>query len=68
MWIQGSEMYILAALIIFARMFGRKGEAQPMPAANWDSDEAMIAPGLEQRVVQNRWHKARRGSEASQPS
>lgn len=68
MWIQGSEMYIVAALIIIARMFGRKGDAHPVPITNWDSDEAMIAPGLEKRVTQNRWHEVRRGSEASQPS
>ncbi len=68
MWIQGSEMYILAALIILARMFGRKGDDRPAPVQNWDSDEAMIAPGLEHRVIQKRWRDVQHGPDASLPS
>ena len=54
MWIPGSMMLLLAALIVLSRQFGREGNA-PMHVENWDSDEALAAPGLEHRAVQNRW-------------
>jgi cytochrome c oxidase assembly factor CtaG len=58
MWIPGSMMFILAALILVAGLLkGRDGQA-PDALAGWDSDEAMIAPGLENRVVQKRWRDA----------
>ena len=56
MWIQGSEMYIVVTLFILARLFYRKGEANP-PHTAWDSDTAMIAPGLEGRARQNQYNK-----------
>ena len=31
MWIQGSEMFILAALVVLARLFGRKGKDKRSP-------------------------------------
>jgi hypothetical protein len=46
-------MFILAALIVLANMFPSKGEAPELPAG-WDSDSAMIAPGLESRVATQR--------------
>ena len=54
MWIPGSMMFLLAALIILARMFMSK-EPLPVRPEGWDADDKFIAPGLEHRVVQNRW-------------
>jgi cytochrome c oxidase assembly factor CtaG len=60
MWIAGSMMFIMAALIVLALMFSKEKD-QPGPVSpDWDSEQAMIAPGLEDRVVQNRWRRVRR--------
>lgn len=57
MWIPGSMMFIMAALVILGIMF-LKEKHQPGPITpDWDSEQAMIAPGLETRVVQNRWKR-----------
>ncbi len=56
MWIPGSMMFILAAIIVLARMFGAK-DAPPVLPVDWDADDKFIAPGLEHRVVQNRWKR-----------
>lgn len=53
MWVSGSEMLIWAAIIVLATMFPRKGDAPQLPAG-WDNDAAMIAPGLESRVLPRR--------------
>ena len=45
MWIQGSEMYIIATLILFSRMLGREARKQPLPEGQWASAEALKAPG-----------------------
>lgn len=57
MWIPGSMMFIMVALLILALMFREKDQPLPGGPEGWDRDEAMIAPGLEHRVVQNRWRK-----------
>jgi putative membrane protein len=56
MWIPGSMMFLVAALIILARMFGREKRPEDLERA-WDNEATMIAPGLEDRVVQNRWRR-----------
>jgi cytochrome c oxidase assembly factor CtaG len=61
MWIVGSMMYILAALILISGLLKRQGG--PQPIAGWDADSAMVAPGLEHRVVQNKWRDVENGSE-----
>jgi len=66
MWIQGSEMYIMISLFVLGRLFLVKGKERPLDRT-WDSEEAMIAPGLEDRVSQNRWRKAARGASGSSP-
>jgi cytochrome c oxidase assembly factor CtaG len=53
MWIPGSMMFIVAALIVLASLFPRKGKAPELPVG-WDSDSAMIAPGLERRAATQR--------------
>jgi cytochrome c oxidase assembly factor CtaG len=67
MWIPGSMMFIMVALLILALEFHTKDRPLPGGPAGWDSDEAMIAPGLEHRVVQNRWRKAQRRAPAVRP-
>lgn len=69
MWIQGSEMYITVTLFVLGRLFMTKGTGQPIDRS-WDSEEAMIAPGLEDRVSQNRWRKiaAAANKDSSQPT
>lgn len=69
MWIQGSEMYITVALFLMGRHFMTEGKGKPIDRS-WDSEEIMIAPGLEDRVIQNRWRKSAKASSAdiSQPT
>ena len=54
MWIPGSMMFIIAGLIVLAGMFGDK-HSPPVQPGGWDDESAMIMPGLEHRVIQNRW-------------
>ncbi len=61
MWIPGSMMFIMVALLILALQFREKDQPLPGAPEGWDTDEAMIAPGLEHRVVQNRFRKAHNG-------
>lgn len=56
MWTLSSEMVVWAAVFLLGGLFGGEQTA-PGPVANWDSEEAMVAPGLEHRVVQNRWRR-----------
>ena len=58
MWIQGSEMLIQAALIVIAVNWVRAGKGQQSQSGATISDEALIAPGLEHRVLQNKWRQA----------
>jgi putative membrane protein len=46
MWIPGSMMYVLAALIIISRLIQTEANKEPLPESQWATDEAMIAPGL----------------------
>ena len=45
MWIPGSMMYILAALILISRLVQEEADKQPLPESEWATDEAVIAPG-----------------------
>jgi len=56
MWIPGSMMFFLALIILLANELRPTADDPPQAIPNWDSEEAMVAPGLEHRVVQNRWH------------
>lgn len=56
MWIPGSMMLLLALIILLANELNPTTDDPPQAVPNWDSEEAMVAPGLEHRVVQNRWH------------
>ena len=47
MWVPGSMMYMIAALILVARWL-QKEETKPwLPEASWATDEALAAPGME---------------------
>jgi cytochrome c oxidase assembly factor CtaG len=46
MWIPGSMMYLLAALIIISRLIQTETGKEPLPESEWSTDEAMLAPGL----------------------
>jgi len=46
MWIPGSMMYLLAALIIISRLIQTEADKQPLLESEWATEEAMIAPGL----------------------
>jgi putative membrane protein len=45
MWIPGSMMYLLAALILISRLIQTEADKQPLPESEWATDEALIAPG-----------------------
>jgi cytochrome c oxidase assembly factor CtaG len=62
MWIPGSMMFLLAVILLLASALHTTDEDPPRSAPGWDSEEAMMAPGLEQRVIQNRWHRVQQGS------
>lgn len=53
-WVFGSLVYIGSIVAVLHRLFRRDGSTAPHPLAGWDANEKFIAPGLEQRVVQNR--------------
>ena len=46
MWIPGSMMFILAALILISRLVQAEAEKEPLPESAWATDESMIAPGM----------------------
>ena len=46
MWVPGSMMYIIAALILIGRLLQGEEQKLPLPAEMWDSDETLIAPGM----------------------
>jgi cytochrome c oxidase assembly factor CtaG len=49
MWVPGSMMYMIAALVLTARWLKQEEEKPPLPESKWATDEAFIAPGLEKR-------------------
>lgn len=53
-WVFGSLVYIASVVAVLHRLFRREDSTAPHPLAGWDANEKFIAPGLEQRVVQNR--------------
>lgn len=46
MWIPGSMMYVLAALILMAKLLGQEEVKPPLPEGMWGSDDSLAAPGL----------------------
>ncbi|MFN2201332.1 MAG: cytochrome c oxidase assembly protein [Caldilineaceae bacterium] len=56
MWIPGSMMFIMAALIVLARMFGGS-DVVPLQPGDWEDESTLIMPGLEHRALQNKWRR-----------
>lgn len=57
MWTSGSEMFVLAIILLMAGAMRGIDKKPPTPVSDWDRDEVMIAPGLEHRVLQNKWRR-----------
>jgi len=49
MWIPGTMMYMLAALVFLAQILGDEERKEPLPESEWATEENMVAPGLEKR-------------------
>ncbi len=47
MWIPGSMMFLLAALILTAQYLGSEQRKPPLPAQVWTAEEKLVAPGME---------------------
>ncbi len=48
MWIPGSMMYILAALVFIARWMQEEERKPPLPDAEWATEQALALPGLKE--------------------
>lgn len=46
MWIPGSMMFIIAALVLIAQMLQEEDSKPALPEKEWASEEALSAPGL----------------------
>jgi hypothetical protein len=49
MWIPGSMMFIIAALILIAQLLNAEVEKPILTESEWASDEAVAAPGLNKK-------------------
>jgi putative membrane protein len=47
MWIPGSMMFLLAALVLMSQYLGSEADKPPLPARTWSAEEKLIAPGME---------------------
>jgi putative membrane protein len=54
-WVFGSLAYFSSAVMVLNKIFQENNGNSPQPMPNWDADDRMIAPGLEHRVIENRW-------------
>jgi cytochrome c oxidase assembly factor CtaG len=48
MWIPGSMMYIVAALILASQLLQREERKPSLPESQWGTDDRLVAPGLRQ--------------------
>lgn len=46
MWVPGSMMYIIAALILIGRFLSQEDRKPQLPESKWASEKAVAAPGL----------------------
>ncbi|MCB0064535.1 MAG: cytochrome c oxidase assembly protein, partial [Caldilineaceae bacterium] len=53
-WFMGSVVFFCSAVLIVNRLFLRHGSSTPEYHPDWDSEERMIAPGLEHRLEEKR--------------
>lgn len=47
MWIPGSMMFLLAALILTSQYLGSEAAKPPLPVKEWTAEDKLIAPGME---------------------
>lgn len=47
MWVPGSMMYMLAALLLVSRWLQQEERKPPLPQSAWATDDSLIAPGWE---------------------
>ncbi len=47
MWIPGSMMFMVAALVLAAQYFGDEEAKPALPKTVWDSEDVLVAPGME---------------------
>lgn len=48
MWVPGSMMYIVAALVLIGRFLSQEDRKRPLPKSEWATQEVAGAPGFEQ--------------------
>lgn len=46
MWVPGSMMYIIAALVLIAQLLSEEERKPYLPESQWGSDEKLLAPGI----------------------
>lgn len=46
MWVPGSMMFLIGALVIIAAWLQAEERKQPLPPEEWSSEEQMLAPGI----------------------
>lgn len=46
MWVPGSMMYIIAALILISRLLQREDDKPPLPESEWATEDSLAAPNL----------------------
>jgi cytochrome c oxidase assembly factor CtaG len=49
MWIPGSMMFIIAALILIAQLIEIEENKPPLPISEWAQEEALLAPGWQSK-------------------
>ncbi len=47
MWIPGSMMFLLVALILASQYMGGEASKPPLPVKEWSTEEKLVAPGME---------------------
>ncbi|MCO6449852.1 MAG: cytochrome c oxidase assembly protein [Caldilineales bacterium] len=47
MWLPGSMMYLMAALVLVAQHFREEEKKSPLSLTQWDNEDSFRAPGLE---------------------
>ncbi|RME44504.1 MAG: cytochrome c oxidase assembly protein [Chloroflexi bacterium] len=56
MWIPGSMMYLLAALILITQYLRQEERKAPMPEHHWSGNDELLAPGFSAQASTSREH------------
>lgn len=49
MWVPGSMMYIIAALVLIAQLLGEEERKPQLTESEWGPEEKMLAPGIQKK-------------------